>query len=153
MPARWGSEVLSDEGVNREAVAEIVFERPDELAWLEGELSPAWGQRIGGLAGGAGESGGRARGRSGREVPLLFEAGVDGAFDATIAVVADEEIREERAGARDHRVADARRASSRRRRRPAAPTMSCETTARSRSSKQRWRVLPSAESVVEQARQ
>ena len=25
------------------------------------------------------------------EVPLLFEAGVDGAFDATVAVVADEE--------------------------------------------------------------
>ena len=36
------------------------------------------------------------------EVPLLFESGMEGAFDATIAVVADESIREERAGARGH---------------------------------------------------
>ena len=36
------------------------------------------------------------------EVPLLFESGMDQAFDATIAVVADEAVRAERAGARGH---------------------------------------------------
>jgi dephospho-CoA kinase len=36
------------------------------------------------------------------EVPLLFESGMEGAFDATIAVVADEHVRGERAGARGH---------------------------------------------------
>jgi len=36
------------------------------------------------------------------EVPLLFEAGMEGAFDATIAVVADEDVRAKRAGARGH---------------------------------------------------
>jgi len=36
------------------------------------------------------------------EVPLLFEAGIDPAFDATVAVVADEEVRAGRAGVRGH---------------------------------------------------
>ena len=34
------------------------------------------------------------------EVPLLFETGMEGAFDATIAIVAPDELRAERAGAR-----------------------------------------------------
>jgi dephospho-CoA kinase len=38
------------------------------------------------------------------EVPLLFESGMDGAFDATIAVVADEEVRAQRAGSRGHQA-------------------------------------------------
>ena len=42
------------------------------------------------------------------ETPLLFEAGLEGAYDATIAVVADEEVRAERAAARGH-VATAER--------------------------------------------
>ena len=36
------------------------------------------------------------------EVPLLFESGMEGAFDATIAVIASEDLRAERAGARGH---------------------------------------------------
>jgi len=36
------------------------------------------------------------------EVPLLFESGMDAAFDSTIAVVVDEDLRAERAGARGH---------------------------------------------------
>jgi dephospho-CoA kinase len=38
------------------------------------------------------------------EVPLLFESGMEAAFDATIAVVAGEELRAERAGARGHQA-------------------------------------------------
>ena len=36
------------------------------------------------------------------EVPLLFESGMEGAFDSTIAVIAEEDTREQRAGARGH---------------------------------------------------
>jgi dephospho-CoA kinase len=36
------------------------------------------------------------------EVPLLFEAGMDGVYDATIAVVAQEALREQRAAQRGH---------------------------------------------------
>ncbi len=36
------------------------------------------------------------------EVPLLFEAGMEQAFDHTLAVVAEESVRDERAEARGH---------------------------------------------------
>jgi dephospho-CoA kinase len=42
------------------------------------------------------------------EVPLLFESGMDGVFDRTIAVVADEELRSARAGARGHAAVEER---------------------------------------------
>jgi dephospho-CoA kinase len=42
------------------------------------------------------------------EVPLLFESGLDRGYDATIAIIADEEVRAERAGARGHEAVDER---------------------------------------------
>ena len=42
------------------------------------------------------------------EVPLLFESGMEAVFDHTIAVVADETLRAERAGGRGHEAVDAR---------------------------------------------
>jgi dephospho-CoA kinase len=44
------------------------------------------------------------------EVPLLFESGSDHGFDATIAVIADEAIRHERAAARGHEALSERAA-------------------------------------------
>jgi dephospho-CoA kinase len=44
------------------------------------------------------------------ESPLLFEAGMEGAYDATIAVVADEALRAQRAAARGHAAVDERTA-------------------------------------------
>jgi dephospho-CoA kinase len=44
------------------------------------------------------------------EVPLLFEAGVEPAFDLTVAVVADEATRAERAAARGHEAVGERAA-------------------------------------------
>jgi dephospho-CoA kinase len=44
------------------------------------------------------------------ETPLLFEAGMDRLYDATIAVVTDEAVRAERAGARGHAALDERSA-------------------------------------------
>ena len=120
--ARWGDDVVAGGEVDRAAVAAIVFERPEELAWLEGELFPRVGMRTAAW-----------RAELERrdpppevavvEVPLLFEAGREGFFDATIAVVADEALREERAAARGHEgVAGREGGSSRRRKRPHVPT-------------------------------
>jgi dephospho-CoA kinase len=44
------------------------------------------------------------------ETPLLFEAGMDAAYDATIAVIADEQIRSTRAADRGHEAVDERAA-------------------------------------------
>lgn len=109
LTARWGREILLNDGVDREAVAEIVFERPEELAWLEGVLFPRVGQRIAAWRLGL-ENQADAPEVGVVEVPLLFEAGVDGVFDATVAVIAEEDLRAERAGARDHRALGGREA-------------------------------------------
>jgi dephospho-CoA kinase len=45
------------------------------------------------------------------EVPLLFEAGLQDAYDATIAVIAAEELRRNRAASRGHALVDERAAS------------------------------------------
>ena len=50
---RWGDRVLADGEVDRAAVATIVFDRPEELAWLEGTLFPRVGERMVVLANGA----------------------------------------------------------------------------------------------------
>lgn len=106
--ARWGSEVAPDGVVDRGAVAARAFGGdPDERAWLEGELWPRVGARM--VEWRAGEEG-RTPPPPALvvEVPLLFEAGMEPAFDATIAVVADEAVRAERAGARGHAGVDER---------------------------------------------
>jgi len=95
---RWGDRVLADGEVDRAAVATIVFEHPEELSWLEGTLFPRVGERM--MAWRAGLE--AEHDVAVVEVPLLFEAGIDPAFDATVAVVADEGVRAERAEGRGH---------------------------------------------------
>lgn len=97
---RWGERVLSESGeVNRAAVAEIVFERPEELRWLESVLFPKVGERV--VAWRADlEAASDPPEAAVVEVPLLFEAGIEGIFDATIAVVSEEQTRARRAGDR-----------------------------------------------------
>jgi dephospho-CoA kinase len=94
--ARWGDEVAPNGAVDRGRVGAIVFERPEELAWLESVLHPLVGERVVAWREGLGSDVPAAV----VEVPLLFEAGLDHLFDATIAVVAPAEVRAERAGAR-----------------------------------------------------
>ena len=93
---RWGPEVAPDGAVDRARVAEIVFERPDELRWLESQLHPRVGEAV--------LEWRRALGDDVEvavvEVPLLFEAVMEGAFDATVAVIAADPVREERLAAR-----------------------------------------------------
>ncbi len=94
---RWGEEVAPGGVVDRAAVARAAFGDPEERRWLEGLLWPRVGQRM--IDWREAHAGARALVV---EVPLLFESGMDAAFDATIAVVADEDVRRERAEARGH---------------------------------------------------
>jgi dephospho-CoA kinase len=93
---RWGNGVAPGDEIDRGRVAAIVFDRPDELAWLESELHPRVGERV-------------AEWRAGLpadtelavvEVPLLFETGMEKLFDSVVCVVAERELREERADRR-----------------------------------------------------
>lgn len=95
---RWGDEVAPDGVVDRAAVARAAFASAGERAWLEGLLWPRVGER---MAAWRAEHEPSARALV-VEVPLLFESGMDAGFDATIAVVADEETRSRRADARGH---------------------------------------------------
>ncbi len=108
MVARWGEDVAPGGTVDRAAVARHAFGADRaEREWLEGQLWPRVGARMAAW---------REEHEARRppppalvvEVPLLFEAGMEAAFDATIAVVADEAVRAERAGARGHEAVDER---------------------------------------------
>jgi dephospho-CoA kinase len=107
--ARWGEDVAPGGTVDRKLVAGRAFSDPDERAWLEQLLWPKVGERV--TAWREEES---RRDPAPRalvvETPLLFEAGLEGAYDATIAVVADEDVRAERAAARGHEAVDERHA-------------------------------------------
>ena len=89
---RWGEEVAPNEEVDRERVSQIVFGDRAELDWLESVMHPRvgihvleWRQNLGPDVEVAVV-----------EVPLLFEAAMEDAFDATVAVVADDEVRDAR---------------------------------------------------------
>lgn len=103
---RWGAGIAPDGAIDRNRVGEIVFERPEELAWLEAELHPRVGERI--------EAWRRSL-DSGTEfavveVPLLFETAMADAFDVTVAVIADDETRRRRAEERGHALIEERAA-------------------------------------------
>jgi dephospho-CoA kinase len=89
---RWGEEIAPGGAVDRDRVSEIVFNDDAELAWLESVTHPRVGAHV-------------FEWRQGLdpgvplavvEVPLLFEAAMEDAFDATVAVVADDGIRDAR---------------------------------------------------------
>jgi dephospho-CoA kinase len=99
--ARWGAEVAPGGVVDRAAVAARAFAAPEERAWLEAELWPRVGTRIAAWL----------QDVTAREppppaavveTPLLFEAGMEKVYDATIAVVAGEDVRAARAADRGH---------------------------------------------------
>jgi dephospho-CoA kinase len=98
---RFGESVAPGGTVDRSAVARAAFASPEERAWLEGLLWPRVGKRMTQWREQLERASPPPRAAV-VEVPLLFESGMEGAFDATIAVVADEELRGQRAGARGH---------------------------------------------------
>ena len=105
--ARWGPEVAPGGVADRAAVARRAFAAPEERPWLEQLLWPRVGER---MAAWQAEREAREPAPAALvvEVPLLFESGFEAAFDATIAVVADEAVRAERAAARGHEAVDER---------------------------------------------
>lgn len=104
---RFGDEVAPGGEVDRGAVAEVVFGDPDQRKWLEGLLWPRVGERIASWREEQSQAYPPPRAAV-VEVPLLFEAGMEAAFDKTIAIVAEESVREERAGTRGHRGVESR---------------------------------------------
>jgi dephospho-CoA kinase len=98
---RFGDEVAPGGEVDRSAVGEVVFGDPDQRKWLEELLWPRVGRRVWEWREEV-ESREPPPRAAVVEVPLLFEAGMESGFDTTIAVVAEESVREERAGGRGH---------------------------------------------------
>lgn len=98
---RLGPEVAPDGQLDRSLIAERVFGDDEARAWLEGELWPRVGRRVADWKQEV-EALDPAPPAAVVEVPLLFESEMEAAFDATIAVVADESTRQQRAGARGH---------------------------------------------------
>jgi dephospho-CoA kinase len=106
---RWGEEVAPEGRVDRASVARRAFATDDDRAWLEGLLWPKVGERVAEWR--AAESQRTPPPRAlVVETPLLFEAGLESNYDATIAVIADEAVRAERARARGHESLDERTA-------------------------------------------
>jgi dephospho-CoA kinase len=106
---RWGEQVAPGGKVDRAAIARAAFASERERKWLEGLLWPLVGARVALWLSQA-----RAKDPAPRaavvEVPLLFEAGMEGLYDATIAVVAEEGKRRERAAGRGHELVEERSA-------------------------------------------
>jgi dephospho-CoA kinase len=97
----FGAGVFDGAGrVDRRALAERVFAQSDERAWLEALLWPRVAQHT---ARWHAEVCARVPPPRAAvvEAPLLFEAGGEGRFGATIAVVADDELRAARVAGRD----------------------------------------------------
>lgn len=113
--ARFGADVAPHGVIDRSVLAARVFASEDgpdtdaDRAWLEQLLWPLVRRRIADW-----------RAQASRrqpppcalvvEVPLLFEAGGDDIYDATIAVIAEEAVRDARAHARGHHAVSGRQA-------------------------------------------
>ena len=105
--ARFGEQVAPHGRIDRGVVATHVFEQPDERKWLEGVLWPRVGERVDRWR--RDEAAREPRPRAlVVEVPLLFEAGMEGLFDHTIAVVTDEAAIAERTADRGHAGVESR---------------------------------------------
>jgi dephospho-CoA kinase len=106
---RWGAAVAPGGVVDRAAVAERAFASAGERAWLEGLVWPLVGARVASWLEAV-----RAERPAPRaavvEVPLLFEAGLEGVYDATVAVITEERVRQARAAERGHASVDERTA-------------------------------------------
>lgn len=107
--ARFGPGVIDDGRVNRPALARAAFATDEDRHWLEQLLWPRVAQRVAAFRAEA-EAADPPPRAAVVEIPLLFESGSDHGFDATIAVIADEAIRSERAAGRGHEALSERAA-------------------------------------------
>jgi len=94
---RFGTGILDDAGnADRAAISRIVFDDPQELAWLESLLHPrvvaeylAWREGLAELT--------DPPAVNVTEVPLLYEVGGEERFDAVVVITAPAEVRRARA--------------------------------------------------------
>lgn len=103
---RWGKDVAPEGRVDRNRIGSIVFADQDELKWLEAQIHPLVGERIGAWLTSLPDDATVAV----VEVPLLFESGMEKVFDTTLAVIASEQVRHARAVDRGHALVDEREA-------------------------------------------
>jgi len=103
---RWGPEVAPDGKIERAKIGEIVFADPEQLTWLEAQIHPLVQERTAEWLTSLPEETEVAV----VEVPLLFEAGSDKAFDTTVSVITADPVRRERAAARGQALVDEREA-------------------------------------------
>lgn len=102
---RMGNGVVGPDGeLDRGAIASVVFNDAEALAWLEALLHPlvsaeylAWRERLGALA--------NPPAVCVTEVPLLYEAGSERYFDKVVVITAPRGVRRGRAEAVDEREA------------------------------------------------
>ncbi len=98
---RFGPAVAPGGVIDRGELAKRAFATDEDRTWLEGFLWPRVGERM---------MAWRTKLSTAVdpplaavvEVPLLFESGMEGQFDATIAVIVDESVRASRAEGRGH---------------------------------------------------
>jgi dephospho-CoA kinase len=95
---RWGEEIEEDGVADRTAIGARVFNDPEELDWLERQIHPLVRDEIDAWFSGMEPEPTVAV----VEVPLLFEGGMAEQFDHTVAIVAAEATRAERARSRGH---------------------------------------------------
>jgi dephospho-CoA kinase len=103
---RWGDDVASDGQIDRAKVGEVVFADRAELDWLEEQVHPLVGERLGSWLASLDEKTEVAV----VEVPLLFESEMEAVFDTTVAVVTSDAVRRERAEARGQALVGEREA-------------------------------------------
>jgi len=103
---RWGEEVAPEGTVDRTKIGEIVFADPEQLKWLEAQIHPLVGERLGAWLASLGDAVAVAV----VEVPLLFESEMEPVFDTTVAVVTSDKVRRARAEARGHALVGEREA-------------------------------------------
>lgn len=99
---RFGPEVAPGDGIDRAALARIVFNDPEQLDWLEQLLHPlvvrehsSWREELAGSA--------DPPPVLVTEVPLLYETGGEERFDVVIVITASPEVRAERRTVEDAR--------------------------------------------------
>jgi dephospho-CoA kinase len=107
MVSRFGPAVLHDGVIDRAAVAREAFTSPERREWLEQLLWPRVGERMASWREAVNTEAPAPRAAV-IEVPLLFESGLESAFDVTLAVIAPEETRHQRASGRGHERLDER---------------------------------------------
>lgn len=93
--ARWGERILENAVLSKKAIAQIVFANPTERIWLNSQIHPLVLQDF------QMEAASHTGGVLYFEIPLLFEEGLQDAFDLVVLISSNMPNRLERVQKRD----------------------------------------------------